>query len=188
MQYFSENTSANPLRATTILCVRKGNDVVIAGDGQVSLGPIIVKKSAKKIRRLKGNNTLAGFAGGAADGLTLLARLEEKRERFIGDLLQACVELSRDWRTDKYLRRLEAMLIVADAHHMLVLTGNGDVLEPEYGVAAIGSGGNYALSAARALLANTSLNAEDIAKQSLAIAAEICVYTNNCVEIEKLTY
>ncbi len=168
------------MHATTIVTVRKGNQVVIAGDGQVSLG------NARKVRRLgKGNNVIAGFAGATADAFTLLERLEAKLEQFPDQLTRACVELAKDWRTDRYLRRLEAMMLVADKSVSLALTGTGDVLEPEHGVMAIGSGGNYALAAARALY-DTDKSAEEIARKAMAIAADICVYTNHSFVIETL--
>lgn len=174
--------------ATTILCVRKGNQVVIAGDGQVSMGPTIVKSTANKIRQLSKGNIIAGFAGSTADAFTLFERLEAKLEKHPGQLLRASVELAKDWRTDKFLRRLEAMMIVANKDITLIISGTGDVLEPEGGIAAIGSGGNYALSAARALIDQSKLSAEDIVKKAMAIAAEICVYTNNNLRIEKITF
>jgi ATP-dependent HslUV protease subunit HslV len=175
---------------TTILTVRKGGTVVIGGDGQVSIGQTIVKANAKKVRKLgKGpagsGDVIGGFAGATADAFTLFERLESKLEQYPGQLLRAAVELAKDWRTDRYLRRLEAMMIVADAQVSLVLTGNGDVLEPEAGVAGIGSGGNYALASARALL-DTDADAETIVRKSLDIAADICVYTNRNVTIESL--
>jgi ATP-dependent HslUV protease subunit HslV len=171
---------------TTILSVRKGRRVVMAGDGQVSLGQTVVKANAKKVRRLGGGRILAGFAGSTADAFTLLERLEAKLERHPGQLLRACVELAKDWRTDRYLRRLEAMMAVADAETSLVLTGSGDVLEPEAGLIGIGSGGPYALAAARALLEVPELDAEEIARRAMRIAAEICVYTNHNVTLEVL--
>jgi ATP-dependent HslUV protease subunit HslV len=174
------------MHATTIVTVRKGNKVVIAGDGQVSLGQTIMKGNAKKVRRIgKGGNVIAGFAGATADAFTLLERLEAKLEQYPDQLTRACVELAKDWRTDRYLRRLEAMMLVADKSVSLALTGNGDVLEPEDGVMAIGSGGNYALAAARALI-DTDKDAEEIARKAMAIAADICVYTNNSFVIETL--
>jgi len=172
-------------RGTTILSVRKGGKVVIAGDGQVSLGQTVIKHTARKVRRLADGKVLAGFAGATADAFTLLERLEAKLEQHPGQLVRACVELAKDWRTDRFLRRLEAMMIVADAADTLVLTGNGDVLEPEGGVAGIGSGGAYALAAARALM-ETDMDAETIAKRAMAIAADICVYTNDQLVIETL--
>src|SRR6186713_3283606 len=171
---------------TTIITVRKGGKVVMAGDGQVSLGQTIMKGNARKVRRIgKGGNVIAGFAGATADAFTLLERLEAKLEQYPDQLQRACVELAKDWRTDRYLRRLEAMMLVADAESTLVLTVTGDVLEPERHVMGIGSGGNYALSAARALL-DQPLDAETIARKAMAIAAEICVYTNDNLVIESL--
>jgi ATP-dependent HslUV protease subunit HslV len=170
---------------TTILTVRKGKHVVVAGDGQVSLGQTIIKGNARKVRPLGGGRVIGGFAGATADAMTLFERLEVKLEQFPSQLTRACVEMAKDWRTDRYLRRLEAMMIVADRHVSLVLTGTGDVLEPERGVTAIGSGGNYALAAARALL-DTDMDAEAIARKAMAIAADICVYTNTNLTLEKL--
>jgi len=170
---------------TTILTVRKGGTVVIGGDGQVSIGQTIVKANAKKVRRLGKGDVIGGFAGATADAFTLFERLESKLEQYPGQLMRASVELAKDWRTDRYLRRLEAMMIVADSTVTLVLTGTGDVLEPENGVMGIGSGGNYALSAARALL-DGPLEAEAVVRKALDIAAEICVYTNRNVTIESL--
>ncbi|RIY02860.1 ATP-dependent protease subunit HslV [Aureimonas flava] len=171
---------------TTIVTVRKGGKVVVAGDGQVSLGNTVMKGNARKVRRIgKEGRVIAGFAGATADAFTLLERLEAKLEQYPDQLMRACVELAKDWRTDRYLRRLEAMMIVADAKVTLTLTGNGDVLEPENGVIAIGSGGNYALAAARAL-AETDLSAEEIARRAMRIAAEICIYTNDNVILESL--
>jgi ATP-dependent HslUV protease, peptidase subunit HslV len=165
--------------------VRKGGKVVIAGDGQVSLGQTIMKGNARKVRRLGKGNVIAGFAGATADAFTLLERLETKLEQYPDQLTRACVELAKDWRTDRYLRRLEAMMLVADKNVSLALTGNGDVLEPERGVMAIGSGGNYALAAARALI-DTDKDAEEIARKAMEIAADICVYTNHNFVIETL--
>lgn len=174
------------MHATTIVTVRKGNKVVIAGDGQVSLGQTIMKGNAKKVRRIgKGGNVIAGFAGATADAFTLLERLEAKLEQYPDQLTRACVELAKDWRTDRYLRRLEAMMLVADKSTSLALTGTGDVLEPEHGVMAIGSGGNYALAAARALM-DTDKDAEEIARKAMQIASDICVYTNNNFVVETL--
>jgi ATP-dependent HslUV protease subunit HslV len=170
---------------TTILAVRKGASTVIAGDGQVSMGPTIIKGNAKKVRRLAGGKVLAGFAGATADALTLIERLEAKLEQYPEQLARACVDLAKDWRTDRYLRRLEAMLIVADKTAIYTVTGVGDVLEPEHGVAAIGSGGQYALAAARALL-EFDLSAEEIARRAMAIAGDICVYTNGALTVESL--
>ena len=171
---------------TTILSVRKGGQVVIAGDGQVSLQSTIIKANARKVRRIGGGKILAGFAGSTADAFTLLERLEAKLERHPNQLMRACVELAKDWRTDRYLRRLEAMMAVADAEASLVLTGNGDVLEPADGLIGIGSGGNYALAAAKALLDVPDLSAEEIARRAMAIAGDICVYTNTHVTLEQL--
>lgn len=172
------------MHATTIVTVRKGGKVVIAGDGQVSLGQTIMKGNAKKVRRIgKGGSVIAGFAGATADAFTLLERLETKLEQYPDQLTRACVELAKDWRTDRYLRRLEAMMLVADKSVSLALTGNGDVLEPEDGVMAIGSGGNYALAAARALI-DTEKDAEEIARKAMRIASDICVYTNNNFVVE----
>ncbi len=171
--------------ATTIISIRKDGNVVMAGDGQVSVGTTIMKSSAKKIRRLGDGSILAGFAGATADALTLFERLENKLEKHPNQLARACVELAKDWRTDRFLRRLEAMMIVVDKKETLVLTGTGDVLEPEHGVVGIGSGGNYALAAARALM-DTNMSAEEIARKSMKIAADICVYTNENIIIESI--
>jgi len=171
---------------TTILAVRKNGRVVIAGDGQVSLGNTVIKANARKVRRLGDGSVIGGFAGATADAFTLFERLEAKLEKHPGQLTRACVELAKDWRTDRYLRRLEAMMIVADKDVSLVLTGTGDVLEPEDGVTAIGSGGNYALSAARALVDIDGLDAEAIARKAMGIAADICVYTNRNLTLESL--
>jgi ATP-dependent HslUV protease subunit HslV len=170
---------------TTILTVRKGGRVVIVGDGQVTLGQTIIKANARKVRRVGSGNVIAGFAGATADAFTLFERLEAKLERFPDQLKRACVELAKDWRTDRYLRHLEAMMIVADPNETLVLTGKGDVLEPDDEVMGIGSGGSYALAAARALL-DSELDAETIARKAMAIAAGICVYTNDAVVVETL--
>jgi ATP-dependent HslUV protease subunit HslV len=172
---------------TTIISVRKGDRVVVAGDGQVSLGATIIKANARKVRRVGQNSdVLVGFAGATADAFTLVERLEAKLEKHPGQLVRACVELAKDWRTDRYLRRLEAMLAVADKSASLVLTGTGDVLEPADGLIGIGSGGNYALSAAKALLDLPDMDAEQIARKALGIAADICVYTNRNVIVESL--
>ncbi|MBU1209924.1 MAG: ATP-dependent protease subunit HslV [Alphaproteobacteria bacterium] len=171
--------------ATTILTVRKNGRVVIAGDGQVSLGQTVIKSNARKVRRLGRGDVIGGFAGATADAFTLFERLETKLEQYPGQLMRAAVELAKDWRTDRYLRRLEAMMIVADHSTTLVLTGTGDVLEPEKHVMGIGSGGNYALAAARALL-EQPLEAEEIARKAMAIAAEICVYTNDSIVVESI--
>ncbi|WP_159586958.1 ATP-dependent protease subunit HslV [Chelativorans xinjiangense] len=173
------------MHATTIVTVRKGGKVVIAGDGQVSFGQTVMKGNARKVRRLGKGNVIAGFAGATADAFTLLERLEAKLEQYPDQLMRACVELAKDWRTDRYLRRLEAMMLVADPGVTLALTGNGDVLEPEQGVMAIGSGGNYALAAARALL-DTDKDAEAIARRAMEIAASICIYTNDNIILETL--
>ncbi len=178
-------SSPETWHGTTILTVRKGGKVVIAGDGQVSLGQTIIKGTAKKVRRVGSGQVIAGFAGSTADAFTLFERLETKLERFPDQLKRACVELAKDWRTDRYLRRLEAMMIVADPDESLVLTGTGDVLEPDDAVMGIGSGGAYALAAARALL-DGPLGAEEIARKAMAIAAKICVYTNDEVILESL--
>src|SRR5215469_8905703 len=170
---------------TTVLTVRKGGAVVISGDGQVSIGQTIVKANAKKVRRLGKSDVIGGFAGATADAFTLFERLEAKLEQYPGQLTRAAVELAKDWRTDRYLRRLEAMMLVADKEVSLVLTGTGDVLEPEAGIMGIGSGGNYALAAARALR-ESDLDAETIVRKAMAIAAEICVYTNHNITIETL--
>lgn len=175
------------LHGTTILCLKKEGQTVIAADGQVSLGNTILKATAKKLRTMLNNNIVAGFAGSTADALTLFERLEAKLEKHSGHLSRSAVELAKDWRTDKYLRRLEAMLIVADKNNIFIITGNGDVVEPEGNVAAIGSGGLYALSAARALMAvEGNLTAEEIAIKSMNIAAEICVFSNNNIILEKV--
>jgi ATP-dependent HslUV protease subunit HslV len=172
---------------TTILCVRRDGAVAMAGDGQVTLGQTVIKGNARKVRRIgAGGSVIAGFAGATADAFTLLERLEAKLERFPSQLERACVELAKDWRTDRYLRRLEAMMAVADGQHSYTLTGNGDVLEPEDGIIAIGSGGNYALAAARALIELPDLTAEQIARRAMKIAADICVYTNHSVIVETI--
>ena len=172
---------------TTIISVRKGNQVVIAGDGQVSLGNTVIKASAQKVRRIGDGSVIAGFAGATADAFTLFERLESKLEKHPNQLTRAAVELAKEWRTDKYLRRLEALRTVADANVSLLITGQGDVLEPENNITGIGSGGNYALSAARALI-ETDLTAEEIAKKSIQIAADICVFTNNNITSEKIEF
>ena len=171
---------------TTILSVRRGNIVAMGGDGQVTLGNIVIKATAKKVRRLYQGRILAGFAGGTADAFTLFERFEAKLEKHQGNLLRSAVELAKDWRTDRMLRRLEAMLAVADRDNSLIITGNGDVLEPEFGIVAIGSGGAYAQSAARALLENTDLPPEALVRKSLEIAADLCIYTNRNFTIETL--
>lgn len=172
---------------TTILCVRKDGRTTMAGDGQVSLGQTVIKSNARKVRRIGSDQgILAGFAGATADAFTLFERLEAKLDRHPGQLMRACVELAKDWRTDRYLRRLEAMLAVADREIALVLTGNGDVLEPEDGLIGIGSGGSFALAAARALIDRTDMDAESIARRAMGIAADICVYTNRSLTLESL--
>ena len=179
----SQNTS--PWHGTTILSVRKAGRVVVAGDGQVSFGQTVMKSNARKVRRLAKGSVIAGFAGATADAFTLFERLEAKLETFPGQLMRACVELAKDWRTDRYLRRLEAMMAVADTKVSLVLTGSGDVLEPEDGLIGIGSGGMYALSAARALI-DYEQDPEKIARKAMAVAAQICIYTNDQVVLESL--
>lgn len=176
-----------PVRSTTVLCVRRGTKVAMAGDGQVSLGDTVVKHSARKVRRVgKGEQVLAGFAGSTADAFTLLEKFEQMLDKYSYNLTRAAVELAKEWRTDKMLRRLEALLIVADAEKTLLLSGNGDVVEPDDGTIAVGSGGNYALAAARALIHHTDKDPSEIALVAMAIAAEICVYTNEKVVIEEL--
>ncbi len=186
MNEIYDYADASRWRGTTILSVRKGKNVVMAGDGQVSMGQTVLKSNARKVRRLgRDDNIIAGFAGSTADAFTLFERLEAKLETHPGQLTRACVELAKDWRTDKYLRRLEALMAVADADTSLILTGTGDVVEPQDGVIGIGSGGNYALAAARALY-DQDMDARTIAEKALGIAAEICVYTNNNLIIEEL--
>ncbi len=182
----SPNQALPQFHATTIVGVKKDGQTVIAGDGQVSLGQTVMKGSARKVRRISRGDVVVGFAGATADAFTLFERLEAKLELHPGQLMRACVELAKDWRTDRYLRRLEAMMIVGDKDNLLIVTGNGDVLEPDDGIAAIGSGGNYALSAARALSEIDNLSAEEIARKSMKIAGDICVYTNHNIVIEKL--
>lgn len=183
----SEDQNKITMHGTTILCVRHKGEVVIAADGQVSFGNSIMKSNARKLRTLASGSIVAGFAGATADAFTLFERLEEKLEKHSNNLLRACVELVKDWRTDKYLRKLEAMLIVADKDNSFILTGNGDLVEPEDNIAAIGSGGFYALSAARAMSRHASeIKAEDIAKNSMRIAAEICVFSNHNIILEKV--
>ena len=182
----NSNDSIPSWHGTTILSVRKGGTVVVAGDGQVSLGATIIKAGARKVRPLSDGSVIAGFAGATADAMTLFERLEAKLESHPGQLTRACVELAKDWRTDRYLRRLEAMMAVASKDTSLVLTGTGDVLEPDDGIIAIGSGGNFALAAARALIDRDDLDARAIAEKAMEIAAEICVYTNNNLTIESL--
>ncbi|MGA8154739.1 MAG: ATP-dependent protease subunit HslV [Rhodoplanes sp.] len=180
-----QDSSAGLWHGTTILTVRKNGIVAVGGDGQVSIGQTVVKANAKKVRRLSKEDVIGGFAGATADAFTLFERLEAKLEQYPGQLMRAAVELAKDWRTDRYLRRLEAMMIVADAQVSLVLTGTGDVLEPENGIMGIGSGGNFALAAARALI-DTDLDAETIVRKAMDIAADICVYTNRSITIETL--
>ncbi len=182
-----ENQQDASWHGTTIISVRKGNQVVIAGDGQVSLGNTVIKSTAQKVRKLANSNVIAGFAGATADAFTLFERLEEKLEKHPNQLTRACVELAKDWRTDKYLRRLEALLTVADSDTSLLITRMGDVLEPEGNIIGIGSGGNYALAAAREL-SDTELTAEDIARKSIKIASDICVFTNNNLTVEKIEF
>ena len=171
---------------TTIISVRRGKAVAMGGDGQVTLGNLVIKSGARKVRRIYQEKILAGFAGGTADAFTLFERFEAKLDKHQGNLLRSAVELAKDWRSDRALRRLEAMLAVADGEHSLIITGNGDVLEPEHGIIAIGSGGAYAQSAARALLENTALEPEAIVRKSLEIAADLCIYTNGSLTIERL--
>jgi ATP-dependent HslUV protease subunit HslV len=174
------------MHATTVIAVRRADRVVVAGDGQVTLGDTVMKRTARKVQRLRGGKVLAGFAGSTADAFALAERFEAKLEERGGVLRRAAVELAKDWRTDRSLRRLEALLLVADAQDLLVISGNGDVIEPDGGVAAIGSGGSFALAAARALLEATELGAREIAERSLRIAAEICLYTNDQISVEEL--
>ncbi len=181
-----DHKNPSQLYGTTILTVRKNGKVTIAGDGQVSLGSTVLKSNAKKIRKIGDGSIIGGFAGATADAFTLFERLESKLEQYPNQLTKACVELAKDWRTDKYLRRLEAMMIVVDKEVSLVLTGNGDVLEPEDGVIGIGSGGNFALAAARALVCVDGLESEEIVKKSMKIASDLCVYTNNNIIIETI--
>ncbi len=181
------HSSATPrIRSTTVLCVRRNGRVVMAADGQVTLGESVIKHSAKKIRRLYQEKVLAGFAGSTADAFSLFGRFESKLEQYAGNLGRAAVELAKDWRTDKMLRNLEALLVVADPSQTYLLSGSGDVIEPDEGIAAIGSGGSYALAAARALMENTELSAREIAEKSLRIAGQICIFTNDHITIEEL--
>ncbi len=174
------------IKATTIIAVRKNGQVAIAGDGQVTLGHVVMKHSAKKVRRLYDDSILAGFAGSAADAFTLFSRFEAKLEAYKGQLMRAVVELSKDWRSDKVLRNLEAMLIVADADHLFVVSGNGDLIEPDEGIVAIGSGGSYAYAAAKALARHTELNAKDLAVEAMRVAGDICIYTNQEITVEAI--
>jgi|TARA_B110000967_G_scaffold195636_1_gene225348 ATP-dependent HslUV protease subunit HslV len=182
--YISMNT-VEKWHGTTIILLRKNNETVVAGDGQVSLGNTILKSRAKKVRKIEKRGVIAGFAGSTADALTLFERLEAKLEKHAGNLPRAAVELAKDWRTDKYLRRLEALMAVADKENSFILSGTGDVLEPEDGIIGIGSGGNYALAAAKVLV-ETNLSAEEVARKAIKIASEICVFTNNNITIEKV--
>src|SRR5512136_13790 len=175
-----------PMHGTTILSVRKNGKTVIAGDGQVTVGATVMKHNAKKVRKLYNDRIIAGFAGATADAFTLFEKFEAKLEQYHGNLTRAAVELAKDWRTDKILRRLEALMIVADSERSFILSGNGDVIEPENGISAIGSGGPYALAAARALVDHTKLDTREIVEEAMKIAAEICIYTNNVVTIEEL--
>lgn len=186
MNMANDETGSAQWHGTTILSVRKGGHVVIAGDGQVSLGNTVIKATARKVRPLGDGSVIAGFAGATADAFALFERLEGKLERHPGQLTRACVEMAKDWRTDRYLRRLEAMMTVADSETSLVLTGTGDVLEPDDGIIAIGSGGNYALAAARALIDRDDMTAREIAEKAMGIAADICVFTNTNLTIESL--
>ena len=170
---------------TTIVLIRKNNDVVVAGDGQVSMGNTVIKSTANKVRKIEKRDVVAGFAGSTADALTLFERLESKLEKHAGNLSRSAVELAKDWRTDKYLRRLEALMAVADKEMSFIISGTGDVLEPEGDVIGIGSGGNYALAAAKVLM-DTELSAEDVAKKAIQVASEICVFTNNNLQIKKV--
>ena len=171
------------IRGTTVIAVRRGNTVCLAGDGQVSFGDTVMKRGAEKVRLLAKDRAIVGFAGGVADALTLLERLETKMETYPGNLRRAAVELARDWRTDRMLRRLEAMMLVGDPETLLMVSGNGDVIEPDDGIAAVGSGGSYALAAARALVRHTDKGAEEVALESLKIASEICIYTNDTIKV-----
>ena len=173
-------------RSTTILTVRHRDQVVLAGDGQVTLGETVVKAGARKVRRMHGGKVLAGFAGASADAMTLFDRLEGKLDQYKGNLTRAAVELAKDWRTDKILRRLEALLLAVDGDHTLIISGTGDVIEPDRGVAAIGSGGQYALAAARALMEHADMDAEEIVRTAMAITADICIYTNDQITVEVL--
>ena len=186
LQFAASGDHSQRIRSTTILSVRRGGSVVLGGDGQVSLGDTVIKANTKKIRRLYKDKVLAGFAGGTADAFTLFERFEGKLEEYSGNLVRSAVELAKDWRTDRFLRRLEALLMVCDLNDSLIISGNGDVIQPEDGLMAIGSGGNYAKAAAKALIDATDLSARQIVEQSLTIAGEICVYTNHNISIEEL--
>ena len=183
----SEQTISAPFKGTTIISVRKADKVVIAGDGQVTFGNTVLKSNAVKVRRLTGGKVIGGFAGATADAFTLFERLEAKLDKHSGNLMRACVEMAKDWRTDKYLRKLEAMMLVADKDSTFLLSGTGDVVEPEKGVIGIGSGGTFAQAAALALLDNTKLPADEIARKALAIAGDICIYTNHNVVLEEIS-
>ena len=178
------NTNQN-WHGTTIVLIRKGNQTIVAGDGQVSLGNTVLKSKAKKVRKIEKRNVIAGFAGSTADALTLFERLEAKLEKHAGNLTRAAVELAKDWRTDKYLRRLEALMAIGDKENSYIISGTGDVLEPEGDVIGIGSGGNYALAAGKVLM-STEMNAEQVAKKAIEVASEICVFTNNNIKVEKI--
>jgi len=182
----NEHTSRPRIRSTTVVAIRRGGHVAMAADGQVTLGDTVVKGTATKVRLLKGGRILAGFAGGVADAFTLFEKLEEKLERYPGNLTRACVELAKDWRMDRYLRRLDALLLVADRGHLFLVSGDGNVLEPDEDVAAIGSGGAFALAAARALRSRTELSPAEIAREALTIAADICIYTNDRITLLEL--
>ncbi len=187
MPFRSPSQNQKRIRSTTVVCVRRGGSVVMAADGQVTLGDAILKHSARKIRRLYENKVLAGFAGSTADAFSLFSRFEGKLEQYAGNIGRAAVELAKDWRTDKMLRSLEALLIVTDPQQSFIISGTGDVIEPDEGIVAIGSGGSYALAAARALYENTELSAREIAEKSLRIAGKICIYTNDTLMVEELT-
>ena len=180
-----ENYQSSSWQGTTVISVRKGNQVVIAGDGQVSLGNTVIKSTAQKVRKIGNSGVIAGFAGATADAFTLFERLESKLEKHPKQLTRACVELAKDWRTDKYLRRLEALMAIADKEKSFIISGTGDVLEPEDNIIGIGSGGNFALAAAKVLM-ESKMSAEEIAKKSIQVASEICVYTNNNITLEKI--
>lgn len=183
----SADSRSHRIRSTTVVCVRRGNHVAMAADGQVTLGDSVIKHSARKIRRLYQDKILAGFAGSTADAFSLFSRFEGKLEQYAGNIGRAAVELAKDWRTDKMLRNLEALLVVADPHQTFLISGSGDVIEPDEGIASIGSGGSYALAAARALMQNTDLSARDIAHKALEIAGQICIYTNDQITLEELS-
>ncbi len=186
MQHESANQNGRRIRSTTVVAVRKDGAVAMGADGQVTMGDTVVKGTAVKVRKLKGDRILAGFAGGVADAFTLFEKLEEKLERYPGNLTRACVELAKDWRLDRYLRRLDALLLVADTSHLFIVSGDGNVLEPDSDVAAIGSGGSFALSAARALREHTDMAPREIVKEALLIAADICIYSNAQIQIMDL--